>query len=358
MNTAPKPDRSSRTKSEKPMSAVDCRFGRIPQCDGTCVYCAASCLSSGGSGLVPGHECFCIRERNHDLDSPRPHHCGCGAAWTVDSKSGLVVLTGATGFVGRQILQHLLKQGCAVRLLVRDRAQLQGLPAGVEVFSTADLFNESAHRLGELLDGAATLIHAAWYAEPGRYLTSPLNLTCLTGTAELARAFAAAGGRRFVGVGTCAEYDASTGLLTPDTPLNPTTLYAASKAATFLSLRSFFNTVGVEFAWCRLFYLYGEGEDERRLVPSIRRQLADGQEIALTRGEQVRDFLDVADAGRMITDIALGHREGPVNICSGKGITVRQLAEQVADEYGRRDLLRFGARPDNAFDPPRVVGVL
>ena len=53
----------------------------------------------------------------------------------------------------------------------------------------------------------------------------------------------------------------------------------------------------------------------------------------------------------------LGQQQGAVNICSGEGVTVRQLAERIADEYGRRDLLRFGARPENIFDPPRIVGV-
>jgi dTDP-6-deoxy-L-talose 4-dehydrogenase (NAD+) len=59
----------------------------------------------------------------------------------------------------------------------------------------------------------------------------------------------------------------------------------------------------------------------------------------------------------MIVEAALGPVQGPVNICSGKAITVRQLAETIADEFGRRDLLRFGARPDNLVDPPCVVGI-
>ena len=79
--------------------------------------------------------------------------------------------------------------------------------------------------------------------------------------------------------------------------------------------------------------------------------------MLLTRGDQVRDFLDVKDAARMIADVALGQQHGAVNICSGEAVTVRQLAERIADEYGRRDLLRFGARSENIFDPPRVVGV-
>ena len=77
----------------------------------------------------------------------------------------------------------------------------------------------------------------------------------------------------------------------------------------------------------------------------------------LSSGSQIRDYLDVREAGRMIVEHALGAGQGPVNICSGTPVTVRELAERIADEYGRRDLLRFGARPDNLVDPPCVVGV-
>ena len=271
----------------------------------------------------------------------------------------IVTVTGATGFVGRQITRALLGRGCRVRLIVRDPHRLGELSASsaVEVFQTEDLFEESPARLREFLADSQTVIHAAWYAEPGKYLTSSLNLDCLAGTLRLARAFATAGGQRFVGIGTCAEYDLAAGLITTDTPLDPDTLYAICKASAFQVIARFLETEPTSFAWCRLFYLYGEGEDERRLVPYIRTQLAAGREALLTSGEQVRDFLDVEEAGRMIADVALGAREGAVNVCSGDGVTVRQLAERIADEYGRRDLLRFGSRPENLFDPPRVVGV-
>ena len=82
-----------------------------------------------------------------------------------------------------------------------------------------------------------------------------------------------------------------------------------------------------------------------------------GEPAELTSGEQIRDFLDVADAGRIISDVALSDQTGPVNICSGAPIKVRELAEQIADQYDRRDLLIFGARPDNPVDPLSVVGV-
>lgn len=270
-----------------------------------------------------------------------------------------IVLTGATGFVGKQILRSLIERGCSVRVLVRDPSRLPDLSRypSVEVVQTADVFSARSSDLQKMLQGADTLVHAAWYAESGKYLTSPLNLACLTGTLSLAQTFAAVGGKRFIGVGTCAEYDLSVGVLTTDTPLAPTTLYASCKASAFQVLRCFLGQEGVGFGWCRIFYLYGEGEDERRLVPYIRKQLEAGQEVLLTRGEQVRDFLDVKVAGETIADFALGEQEGAINVCSGQAVTVRQLAERIADEYDGRALLRFGARPENAFDPPRVVGV-
>src|SRR4029079_2617478 len=137
----------------------------------------------------------------------------------------------------------------------------------------------------------------------------------------------------------------------------PSTPYAQAKVDAFNALSASLHQQGVAFAWCRLFYLYGEGEDGRRLVPYVRARLQAGEPGELSSGTQIRGYLDVSEAGQMIADVALGRGEGPVNICSGQPVTVREVAERIADEFGRRDLLRFGARPDNPVDPPYVVGI-
>ncbi len=273
--------------------------------------------------------------------------------------TGNVLLTGATGFVGRQVLRSLNECGAQVRAVVREgkQGQLANLKAIEWVIATPDLFAESADWWKVVCEGIDIVIHAAWYAEPGKYLQSAKNLDCLTGTLQLAKGAKLAGVRRFIGIGTCFEYDLTGGMLSVETPLRPLTPYAGAKAATFIALSQWLPHQNVEFAWCRLFYLYGEGEDERRLVPYLHNKLRAGEAVELTSGSQIRDFLDVSIAGRMIVETALSEELGPVNICSGIPISVRQLAEQIADEYGRRDLLRFGARPDNLVDPPCVVGV-
>jgi nucleoside-diphosphate-sugar epimerase len=273
--------------------------------------------------------------------------------------NGITLLTGATGFVGRQVLRALVDQGAQVRVVVREdkEGQLASLQALESVVFSPDLFAEEVSWWTEVCRGVSTVVHVAWYAEPGKYLESAKNLDCLIGTLQMAKGSAQAGVKRFIGVGTCFEYDLSLGLLSTETPLQPLTPYAGSKAAVFMALSQFLPQQGVEFAWCRLFYLYGEGEDTRRLVPYLRTNLAAGQPAKLTSGQQIRDFLDVREAGQMIAETAMNQKQGPINICSGIPITVRQLAEGIADEFGRRDLLEFGARPDNLIDPNSVVGV-
>ncbi|MDP2176975.1 NAD-dependent epimerase/dehydratase family protein [Methylicorpusculum sp.] len=273
--------------------------------------------------------------------------------------STIVLLTGATGFVGRQVLKALIEQGARVRVVVRDgkQSQIKPLENLESLVLSPDIFAENADWWASTCQGIDTVIHVAWYAEPGKYLQSEKNIDCLLGTLQMAKGAALAGVKRFVGIGTCFEYDLTGAMLSADTPLRPLTPYAAAKAAAFMALSQWLPEQGLEFAWCRLFYLYGEGEDARRLVPYLRTRLAAKQPAELTSGNQIRDFLDVGEAGRMIVEAALGHRQGPSNICSGQPITVRQLAEQIADEYGRRDLLKFGVRPDNLVDPPCVVGV-
>lgn len=273
--------------------------------------------------------------------------------------SSTVLLTGATGFVGRQVLNALVEHDTKVRVLVREGKQnlYAGHRAIESILTTSDLFAESTDWWTDACQGIDTVIHCAWYAEPGKYLQSAKNIDCLAGTLNLAKGASQAGVRRFIGIGTCFEYDLGGGSLSVDTPLRPLTPYAGAKAAAFLALSQWLPQQGVEFTWCRLFYLYGEGEDERRLVPYLRAKLAAGEPAEMTSGNQIRDFLDVRDAAQMIVENALSEKQGPVNICSGLPITVRQLAEKIADEYGCRALLKFGARPDNLIDPPSVVGV-
>ncbi len=270
-----------------------------------------------------------------------------------------VLITGATGFVGRQVAYALVAQGASVTPVIRSR---DGLPEGLgDPILTDDLFAEDAAFWSDTCTGFDTVVHVAWYTEPGKYLLSEKNLDCLAGSIALARGAAQAGVKKIVGVGTCFEYGLSmsgrnAAPLTVQSPLAPTTFYGAAKASTWMTLSELLKNRSVDFAWCRLFYLYGEGEDERRLVPYLRLRLAAGADVELTSGTQIRDYMDVRTAGATIAHAALGGYTGALNICSGQPVTIAEFARMIADECGKAHLLKFRARADKPNDPPYVVG--
>lgn len=270
-----------------------------------------------------------------------------------------ILLTGATGFVGRPLLRRLLEGGNSVRVVLRTGKALDlDCASGVDsFFETPDFFDASDEWYERVCEGVDLIIHSAWYAEPGKYLVSPKNLDCLAGSIRFAKAASRVGVKRFVGVGTCFEYDLSQGLLSTGTPLLPTTPYAAAKTATYLALSHCLPLLNVEFAWARLFYLYGVGEDSRRFAAYLHHCLSNGIPAELSSGSQIRDFLDVEEAARRLALFSLSRVTGPLNICSGEAITVREFAMRIAMSYGRPDLLRFGARAENLTDPAMVVGV-
>ena len=269
-----------------------------------------------------------------------------------------ILITGGTGFVGRQIVRSLAEQNVEITLVVRSGKEntFKNIPSIKKVISTQDIFCENRHWWANACQGVDIVIHAAWYVEPGQYLESEKNVDCLIGSLELVRGVASARVAKFIGIGTCFEYELSASKLSIQTSLKPLTTYAAAKTSLFIFCSTYLSSRGTDFAWCRLFYLYGEGENEHRLVPYVRGKISKGETAELTEGKQIRDYMDVSKAGDQIAEAALGNMVGPVNICSGLATTVREIAERIANEYGRPDLLSFGRKDENKNEPPCVVG--
>ncbi|MEA2334601.1 MAG: hypothetical protein QOG40_1091, partial [Solirubrobacteraceae bacterium] len=137
-----------------------------------------------------------------------------------------VLLTGSTGFVGRHTLEALVRGGHEVHAVARSA----GPPTDGVSWHTVDLLDPAAPGAALISDvEPEMLVHLAWYAAHGSFWSSTQNLRWVECSLALLRAFAAAGGRRAVIAGTCAEYDWSQECLDEDAPLNPATLYGAAK---------------------------------------------------------------------------------------------------------------------------------
>ena len=117
-----------------------------------------------------------------------------------------VLLTGATGFLGRYVLNQL--QQAHIPVIPVGRVCPPGYSGD---YLIADLLrlDEIAAMVSQAQ--ATHLLHLAWFAEHGKYWDSVLNLRWTEATVRLVEAFSAAGGQRVVIAGTCAEYDWSYG---------------------------------------------------------------------------------------------------------------------------------------------------
>tara|TARA_Y100000591_G_C21735851_1_gene646592 strand:+ start:137 stop:970 length:834 start_codon:yes stop_codon:yes gene_type:complete len=270
----------------------------------------------------------------------------------------MILVTGATGFVGKQVVNELLARSLDFKIICSKNKNLDPVLKNKikNIYYTDNLFTENEQWFDKVLDGIDIVIHLAWHVKPGDYLNSEKNIDCFNGSVHFAKNCIENKIRKFVGIGTCFEYEPNNIQIDVSTKLSPENLYSASKVALYLYLKNLFKLDSVEFLWCRLFYLYGEGEDKNRFYPYIKKKMIDKENADLSDGTQIRDFMNVKDAAKMIVDASLSENTGAFNVCSGNGISIKEFANQIADEFGSRSLLNFGKRPNNPYDPPYIVG--
>jgi nucleoside-diphosphate-sugar epimerase len=269
-----------------------------------------------------------------------------------------ILVTGAAGFIGSHVTKRLAQRGHSVCAIVHPEASTERLADCISHVRLVRTDLRDARAVNELAREFAPecALHLAWYAAPGEYWTALENLDCVSMTLSLAQSLAQNGCRRFVGVGSCAEYDWDYGFLSESsTPLKPRTLYGACKNATRMLLEALCVRTSISFAWTRLFYLYGPWEDANRLVPSITLALLRGEVARCTEGKQLRDFLHVDDVASAICAVAASDCEGAINIGSGEPLSVRTIVELIGKTLGRGEQIAYGAIQSESDDPPLLV---
>ncbi len=205
--------------------------------------------------------------------------------------------------------------------------------------------------------GVTDCIHLGWYASPRDYLSSVEgNLASLQSSVELLQALAASGCRSLVAAGSQAEYAQSDDPLREDGVVEPRSVYGAAKAGFHLLSTSSMARGTLAVAWARLFNVVGPGEHPDRLIPSAARALLAGRPMDLSPGRQLRDYIDVNDTAGALIHLSNRRVAGPFNICTAEGVTLHDFVAGLGDRLGRRELLRFGARPYGDHEPMKSVG--
>ena len=238
-----------------------------------------------------------------------------------------ILLTGASGFVGRQVLSQVLHKGIETVVVGRTR------PVGfVGEFIETDLLQPDSVSTAIIQAKATHLLHLAWYAEHGDYWRSPQNLRWTEATVRLVESFCANGGRQVVAAGTCAEYDWSVGYCREDaSPLEPATLYGTAKDATRRLIQAVCESYGLPCAWGRIFLPFGPGEDRRRLIPSLFEVFQGRRQPFGVNAGAYRDFLHVKDVAQAFVQLLQTEATGCYNVASGEPVRIADVVRLIAE---------------------------
>jgi dTDP-6-deoxy-L-talose 4-dehydrogenase (NAD+) len=271
-----------------------------------------------------------------------------------------IVLTGATGFIGRHLCAELAATPHALTVLCRDDSHAtlewlasRGVKPNVVKFDLADK-NESDiyNRIG----APDLLIHLAWAGVNNA--RSPAHMT-----EELSRQYAflgnlvAGGLPRLAVAGSCSEYGLLDGALKETRLCNPSTPYGLAKYCLLRQLGFLRTTHSFELLWARPFFMYGEGQNPNSIYPQLLHALANREpEFRMSGGEQLRDYLPVEEVARILRVLALSRHTGVVNVCSGQPVSVRAMVERWLAERNAAIRLNLGHYPYRDFEPMAFWG--
>jgi nucleoside-diphosphate-sugar epimerase len=238
-----------------------------------------------------------------------------------------IAVTGATGFVGRHVLEELCKCEVQVVAITRDAKRLSVMcpRARVVEMDISHAVPDNYNRMGR----PDVLIHLAWDGLPN-YKSLHHYETELPNQYLFLKSLIEAGLPSLMVTGTCFEYGMQSGCLTEEMVTKPANPYGYAKNALHQQLQFLRSVCPFNFLWGRLFYMYGDSQPANSLYSQLKKAVLTGERIfKMSAGEQLRDYLPAAQVARNIIQLTVPNFiSGTVNICSGYPISVRRLVEK------------------------------
>lgn len=272
-----------------------------------------------------------------------------------------IFLTGGTGFIGSHVINQAYTKGYSIKALRRTpnsepRVPLQCDPCWIDK-TMADLSPKD-------FSGCEAVVHLAAHSANVPYdsLENCIRENVLA-PLQMFRIAIKSGIRRFIVAGSCFEFGRCgerEEFIRPDSGLEPVSSYPASKAAASVAFHALACEENLELLILRIFQVYGEGELQTRFWPSLRKAALAGENFLMTAGEQVRDFINVADvAARFVesigrTDLKSGQ---PLfeNVGSGHPLTLADFATQWWEKWDAKGDLMVGVLPHRKDEVMRFV---
>jgi dTDP-6-deoxy-L-talose 4-dehydrogenase (NAD+) len=266
-----------------------------------------------------------------------------------------ILITGATGFIGRHVIDYLLSLG-KHELITTAKESKEGAVTICPALKNTDYIsknlNETEKNYYSFFNKPDKVIHLSWEGLPHynelfhveRNL--PLNYHFIKNMIEN-------GLSDITITGTCFEYGFQDGCLNEEMPAAPVTAYGLAKDTLRKFIELLHNTYRFDIKWVRLFYLYGQGQGQKTLWGQLEEAAKNNQkEFNMSLGEQLRDYIPIEQAAENISKIALQNDiTGIINCCSGKPVSVRRFVENYFNERGISIKLNCGYYPYQEFEP-------
>ena len=265
-----------------------------------------------------------------------------------------LLVTGAGGFVGAAVADLAARNGHNVTALVRNPSSPRAVAlAGRCAIAVANLSDRDAVRAVLAQARPHCVIHSAWEGVGGPDRAGDIQLDNIRTSVELLDSAIAVGARRFIGIGSQAEYGRHDRRIDESATTEPFLLYGAAKLSTCHLTRQRASEAGIGFAWLRLFSPYGPGDNPNWLIPSVATQILAGQTPRTSAGTQKWDYLHIADCAQGILAAAVTESaQGVFNLSSGRAVTVRSIVERIRDLACPGLQLTFGDIP---FGPNQIM---
>lgn len=264
-----------------------------------------------------------------------------------------ILVSGANGFIGT----HILLQG--IKLFPHNQwiaTSANSEKAKTKLWYDKVEFIPYDYHLNPLefpfrFSEQDILIHSAWGFLP--FFKKEEHLTVeLFAQQNFLKKCLENGLQNLTVLGTCYEYGMQEGCLNEEkNPHQAVIPYPKAKVKLYEWLKERYPNVNL--TWMRLFYMYGEGQSEKSLIPQLEKALAENRPaFDMSKGDQIRDYQKVEEMAEKIVRIAmLGENNGIVNICSGKPITILELVKNYLKEKNKSITLNTGVYPYPDYEP-------
>lgn len=269
-----------------------------------------------------------------------------------------VLVTGASGFIGKNLIPKLLEKKYQVLAITRSVESIKDLEwfSRIQVIQ-CDLY-ESYEDIFYNQTDINILIHLAWQNLPN-YKESFHLFENLPKNNEFLKAAVDKGIPHILVAGTCLEYGMQSGPLSEDQETKPSVAYGIAKDSLRKSIEKFKIDKNFIFQWLRLFYIYGEGQAKNSLLSQLDMAIENGdEEFKMSIGTQLRDYLSINEVtDNIILAISNTDIQGVINCCSGKPISVLDLVRKRCSDLGVNMRFNTGCYDVPDYEPFEFWGV-